>query len=56
MISHEEPLPASHPKYNGSPVNLRIESGNREITNEPLNAIAMGELVYCDMYATETVS
>ena len=41
------PLPKSHPNYNGSPCNLRIEWENGEITDEPLNIIAADDPVSC---------
>lgn len=47
IAGHEGPLPKSHPNYNGSPYNLRIEWENGEITDEPLNIIAADDPVSC---------
>ena len=46
ITSHEGPLPASHPSYNGYPCNLRIKGENGDITNEPLNKIVEDDQFY----------
>ena len=53
ITGHEGPLPKSHPNYNGSPYNLRIEWENGEITNEPLNIIAADDPVSCAIYGRD---
>ena len=51
ITAHEGPLATSHPNYNGSSYNLRIEWEHGEITNEPLNIIAADDPVSCAIYA-----
>ena len=53
ITAHEGPLATSHPNYNGSSYNLRIEWENGEITNEPLNIIAADDPVSCAIYARD---
>lgn len=47
------PLPKSHANYNGLPCNLRIEWGNGETTNKPLNIIAADDPALCTIYSRD---
>ena len=53
ITGHEGPLPPSHPKYNGSRWNLRVEWENGEITFEPLRIIAESDPVSVAIYARD---
>ena len=47
ITAHEGTLVRSHPNYNGSPYNLRMEWEHWEVTNKPLNMIAEDDPVSC---------
>ena len=53
IVSHQGPLVASHPDYNGSSFNVIIEWENGETTKEPLQAIAKDDPVTCAIYAKD---
>ena len=53
IVSHQGPLVASHPDYNGSSFNVIIEWENGETTKDPLQAIAKNYPVTCAIYAKD---
>ena len=52
ITAHDGALVRSHPNYNGSPCNLRIEWENGEVTNEPLNTNA-DDPASCTIYGRD---
>ena len=51
IASHQGPLSADHPDYNGSIYNVMVEWENGEITAEPLKVLAADDPVSCAIYA-----
>ena len=51
ISAHEGPLRRTHPQYNGSKYNVKVEWENWEIIHEPLDIIAKDDPVTCAVYA-----